>query len=278
MNKIDLHTHTTASDGKLTPSELVAKAADVGIGTLAITDHDTVAGLAEAQEAAKLAGITIVPGVELGADFDSYEVHMLGYFFDPTDPALLGTLAELRDGRLLRARRILDKLQGLGMSIPWERVNEIASGGVVGRPHIAQALVEAGYGTGVDEVFGLYLGHGKPAYVERTQLTPQGCIELVHSAGGVASLAHPTWLKRPEALLPTLVEAGLDGIETYYGSYDLETVNWLARLAAQYNLVPTGGTDYHGFPGLAHADLGSRSLPPECFAQLERRSRDRQQL
>lgn len=270
MNKIDLHTHTTASDGALSPTELVRRAADIGIGTLGITDHDTVAGLDEAEAEANTLGIRIVPGVEFGADYRGNEVHMLGYFFDPHDPALLATLAELREGRFGRARRMLNKLEPLGVSVPWERVMEIAGDAAPGRPHLAQALIEAGYAGTIDEVFDKYLGHGKPGYVERTQLSPQDCIEAVHRAGGVASLAHPTWLTEPEHLLAELVEAGLDGIETYYGAYDDATVEWLRGLAERYGLVPTGGTDFHGFPGLTHSDLGARFLPPECLAELER--------
>jgi predicted metal-dependent phosphoesterase TrpH len=272
MDKIDLHTHTTASDGALSPTELVRRAAEVGIGTLGITDHDTTEGLEEAQDEARAHGIRIVPGVEFGADYRGNEVHMLGYFFDPHNPALLTTLADLREGRFGRARRMLEKLEPLGVRAPWERVIQIAGEAAPGRPHVAQALIEAGYAGTIDEVFERYLGHGKPGYVERTQLSPQDCIALVHQAGGVASLAHPTWLSEPVHLLSQLVEAGLDGIEVYYGTYDEATVGWLVSLARKFNLVPTGGTDFHGTPGLAHADLGSRSLPPECFVELERRA------
>jgi len=272
MNKIDLHTHTTASDGALSPTELVRQAAAVGIGTLGITDHDTTAGLAEAQAEAHTLGVRIVPGVEFGADYQGNEVHMLGYFFDPANPTLAGTLAELREGRSGRGKRMLEKLRPLGVSVPWERVIEIAGKAAPGRPHLAQALIEAGYAGTIDEVFDKYLGHGRPGYVERTQLSPQDCIALVHGAGGVASLAHPTWLSEPVHLLAQLVDAGLDGIETYYGAYDEATVAWLEALASKFGLVPTGGTDFHGAAGLAHADLGSRSLPPECFAELERRA------
>jgi 3',5'-nucleoside bisphosphate phosphatase len=270
--KIDLHTHTTASDGVLTPTQLVKFAAHVGIGTLGITDHDTVEGLDEAQEAAEPLGIRIVPGVEFGADFKGNEVHMLGYLFDPANPALLEKLAELQEGRLGRVRRMLEKLDKFGVDISWDRVLEIAGSGVVGRPHLAQAMIEKRYVSTVDEAFELYLGHGKPAYVPRTQMTPHDCIRLVHSAGGAASLAHPTWLKNPEALLPSLVEVGLDGIETYYGAYDEPTVAWLEELARKCDLVPTGGTDFHGLTGLAHATLGTRSLPSWCLEELERRA------
>jgi predicted metal-dependent phosphoesterase TrpH len=270
---IDLHTHTTASDGALTPTELIHRASEVGISTLAITDHDTVAALPEARPVAEALGIRLITGVEFGTNWANAEVHMLGYFFDPDHPQMRQALADLQEGRLERGRRMVEKLNALGLSdVTWERVEQIAAGGSVGRPHVAEALIEKGYASTVDDAFGKYLGRGKPAYVERTQITPAECISLVHSAGGVISLAHPTWVAEVENLLPSLVEAGLDGIETYYGLYKPETIAWLETLARRYNLVPTGGTDYHGRDGLLHAELGSRSVPPECFAELERRA------
>jgi predicted metal-dependent phosphoesterase TrpH len=272
LAKIDLHTHTTASDGVLAPAELVRKAAGVGIGTLAMTDHDTVAALSEALPVARELGVRLVSGVEFGAYVDGAEVHMLGYLFNPGHPLLLLRLQELREGRLDRGKLMLSKLAQLGVYVPWQRVEQIAAGGSVGRPHVAQALVEAGFAASVDDAFDKYLGRGRPAYVERTQLSPADCIDLVHQAGGVAVLAHPTWVRNVEELLPGIVAAGLDGIETYYGVYGPDIIAWLEGLAAKYNLAPTGGSDYHGFEGLAHAELGSVSVPPECFAELERRA------
>lgn len=272
-SKIDLHSHTTASDGGLTPTELVRLAAERGIGTLGITDHDTTDGLAEAQRVARELGVRIVPGVEFGLDVRGTEVHMLGYFFDPQHPRLQEKLLVLRAGRLERGRRMVERLAEHEVHIPWERVQEIAAGGSVGRPHVAKALIEGGYVETIDEAFEKYLGRGKPGYVERTQLTPEECIALIHEAGGVASLAHPTWIADLEALLPSLVEAGLDGLETYYGNYSEETIAWLASLAEKYNLAPTGGSDFHGLSSLSHAQLGSVSLPSQCFAEWERRAR-----
>ncbi len=269
--KIDLHTHTTASDGAFSPAELVRHASEVGITTLAITDHDTVSALAEARRTATPLKLRIISGVEFGTDLEGSEVHMLAYFFDPGNPLLLQKLAQLRDGRLDRGKVMVDKLRSMGLYIEWSRVQAIATGESVGRPHIARALIEAGHVESVDEAFDKYLGHGKAAYIPRTQLSPAECIDLAHRAGGVASLAHPTWIKDVERLLPHLVDAGLDGLETYYGSYDNDIVTWLARLARQYDLVPTGGSDFHGSAGLAHSGLGSRSVPPFCLAELEKR-------
>lgn len=273
--KIDLHTHTTASDGTFSPAQLVQRAAQVGISTLAITDHDSTEALPEALPVAQELGIRLIPGVEFGTNWRNAEVHMLGYFFDPDHPQMRQTLADLREGRLERGRRMVEKLNALGLSdISWERVEQIAAGGSVGRPHVAQALIERGYATTVNDAFAKYLGRGKSAYVERTQITPEECIALVHSAGGVVSLAHPTWVTDVEKLLPALVEAGLDAIETYYGLYTPDTIAWLESLARQYHLVPTGGTDFHGHEGLLHAELGSGSLPYECLEELERRLND----
>jgi predicted metal-dependent phosphoesterase TrpH len=276
QSKIDLHTHTTASDGTLTPTQLVQRAAEVGITTLAITDHDSTEALPEALPVAKELGIRLIPGVEFGTNWRSTEVHMLGYFFDSNHPQMSQTLADLREGRLDRGRRMVEELHSLGLSdVTWERVEQIAAGGSVGRPHVAQALIDRGHATSVNDAFDKYLGRGKPAYVERTQITPKECIALVHSAGGVVSLAHPTWVTDVEKLLPTLLEAGLDGIETYYGLYTPDQIAWLESLARQYNLVPTGGTDFHGHPGLLHADLGDVSVPLKYLEALERRAKSK---
>ena len=270
--KIDLHTHTTASDGALSPAALVSLAAERGIATLAITDHDSTEALGEARSVAAEVGVRVITGVELGAYMLGAEVHMLGYFFDPEHPRMKQTLSELREGRSYRGRRMVEKLQELGLDVSWEQVQELAAGGAVGRPHVGRALIEKGYAVSIDDAFDKYLGRGRPAYIPRTQLTPTDCIALVHEAGGVAVLAHPTWIEGVELLLPRLAEAGLDGIETYYGLYGGETISWLEGLARQYDLVPTGGSDYHGHLGLAHADLGSVSVPPQHFQELERRA------
>ena len=271
--KIDLHSHTTASDGGLSPTELVRKAFEVGIGTLAVTDHDTVTGYEEARRAGESLGVRIVPGVEFGTNVDGAEVHLLGYLFDPGHAGLLEGLARLREGRLHRGKRMVEKLRALGIPVSWERVDDIARGGSVGRPHVAQALIELGHAVTIDEAFEKYLSRGRPAYVERTQITPEECLSLVHDAGGVVSLAHPAGLLRErDDILPHLVEAGLDGLETYYGSYTPGTVAWLERLAMQYGLATTGGSDYHGLESLSHSALGSVSVPPESLAELERQA------
>lgn len=272
--KIDLHSHTTASDGGLSPTDLVRKAVSVGIGTLAITDHDTVDGLPEAMQAAQERGVRVIPGVEFGIEMKGTEVHMLGYFLDTENPALLAKLSELREGRLHRGRRMVERLAALGLDISWERVDEIAAGSV-GRPHIARAMIERGHVATIDEAFEKYLARGRPAYIPRANLTMEECIALIHHADGVAVLAHPTYVNDLESVLPRLVDAGLDGIETYYGRYTQDTIARIEALARKYGLLRTGGSDYHGLGEGSHADLGSVNVPPECLVELEQRARDR---
>jgi predicted metal-dependent phosphoesterase TrpH len=272
MGKLDLHTHTTASDGRLAPAALVALAGQVDVTTLAITDHDTTDGLAEARAAAGAAGVEIITGIEFGCDMPHGEVHMLGYLFDATHPALRARLAWLREGRVERGRAMVAKLNALGLPIRWERVQAIAGAGSVGRPHVAQALIEAGVVADTNEAFSRYLAWGGPAYVPRRRLTPPDVIALIHEAGGVVSLAHPAHIPDLEAQLAPLAAAGLAGLETYYGEYDAPTVTWLAGLAARFNLVPTGGSDYHAREIKDHAMLGAGPpVPLDTVARLRER-------
>lgn len=197
---------------------------------------------------------------------------MLGYLFDDKNPFLLEKLRELQDGRLNRGKKMVGKLRDLGINITWAQVAEIAGDGSIGRPHVAQALIEAGYASTIDEAFKKYISRGRPAFVERTHLTLEECIDLIHQAGGVAVLAHPTFVKDVEHVLPRLVEVGLDGIETYYGRYTEETIASIEKLAKKYSLIMTGGSDFHGLDALSHAELGSVNVPPECLRELERRA------
>ena len=270
--RIDLHSHTTASDGALSPTDLVKKAYSAGITVLAITDHDTVEGLDEARVEAAKVGIRIVPGVEFGIEVGGTEVHMLGYLFDERNPILLEKLSDLQEGRLNRGKKMVAKLRDLGINITWAQVAEIAGDGSIGRPHVAQALIEGGYASTIDEAFKKYISRGRPAFVERAHLTLEECIDLVHQAGGVAILAHPTFVNDVEHVLPRLIKAGLDGIETYYGRYTEETIASIEKLAKKYNLVMTGGSDFHGLDALSHAELGSVDVPARCLEELERRA------
>ena len=252
---VDLHLHTTASDGRLSPTELVELAASKGLRTISISDHDTTAGLAEAQRAVdRILGMRLIPGIELSCDVPGGEVHILGYFMDTSDAGFQQTLAVFREGRLARGEGMVQKLAEFGLHIEWERVLEIASDASVGRPHIAQALVEAGYFSEPAEAFRDYLGRNGKAYVERTKLTPPDAVKMLNDVGGVAVFAHP-WFERrggepePEQSLIETVEelkaAGLHGMEVHYSMYDDATVDWLADLARAYDLIPCGGSDYH---------------------------------
>lgn len=252
---VDLHLHTTASDGRLTPTELVELTASKGLRTISVSDHDTTAGLEEAQRAVnRVPGMRLIPGIELSCDVPGGEVHMLGYFMDIEDAGFQEMLAGFREGRLARGEGMVRKLAEFGMEIEWERVLEIAGDASVGRPHIAQALVEKGYFAEPSDAFREYLGRNGKAYVERSKLTPPDAVKLLNDVGGVAVFAHP-WFERrgnepePEQSLIQTVEelkaAGLHGMEVHYAMYDEATVDWLADVARAYDLIPCGGSDYH---------------------------------
>ena len=203
--KIDLHAHTNASDGKYTPAELVSLAARNGLELLAITDHDTISGIGAALEAARaFPGLKIIPSVEISSHAPGSEVHMLGYFIDPGNPEFLQQLAALGDSRQDRAKAIVEKLRGLGLDITLERVQQIAGDGSIGRPHIAQALMEKGYVSSFQEVFTRYIGQGGPAYVDRIKLTPDEAVELILRSGGLPVMAHPSTINDTESVISRL--------------------------------------------------------------------------
>ncbi|HEU5368619.1 MAG TPA: PHP domain-containing protein [Ktedonobacterales bacterium] len=271
--KIDLHTHSTASDGLYTPSELVKHASEAGLAIIALTDHDTTNGLREALSAGEARHLEVIPGIEVNTDISSTEVHVLGYFLEYQQAAFQQTLQTLRDMRVIRAQRMVEKLRALGLNISWERVRELAAG-TVGRPHVAAALVEGGYAESVADAFNRYLGRGKPGYVPRYKLAPLDAIRLINSARGVPVLAHPAGIAELEHILPALCEAGLAGIEVYYGDYDPQTVENLKRLADYYHLIPTGGSDYHG-PGIHPTPLGAREVPEASVKRLRLSAEER---
>ncbi len=267
--KADLHLHTTASDGRLEPEEIVALAASVGLDVIAITDHDTVDGVARALAAAQSHNsITVIPGVEINTDVAKGEVHVLGYFINYTDKKLAATLNELRDSRRERARKMIAKLADLGMKIDWKRVSELAQGGTIGRPHISQALFEKGYVSSEKEAFDKYIGHNGPAYVERYKLLPEEVVRLILDAQGLPVLAHPADIDGLEDFVPKLKAAGLVGMEVYYKDYPSETVDRLARLARKYDLITTGGTDYHAFKDGLEVEIGGTISPARSVEQL----------
>jgi predicted metal-dependent phosphoesterase TrpH len=269
-NYIDLHTHSTASDGIYSPTELLSRAKEIGLRVLALTDHDTTGGLEEAAEAAGRFDIDFIPGIEINTDVSGGEVHVLGYFIEYQRPAFQTILKVLRDARERRGQRMVELLEEQGVHIAWERVREIAQG-AVGRPHVAKALLEAGYVKTIGEAFDKYIGTGCPAYVPRYKLTPEDAVRLIASANGLPVMAHPIELPGLAELrnwLPGLCEAGMVGLETYYGPYTHEEEQALLALANEYGLIPTGGTDFHG-PGIHPTPLGGRYVPPQAVARLK---------
>ncbi|MEW5719811.1 MAG: PHP domain-containing protein [Chloroflexota bacterium] len=268
--RVDLHAHSTASDGELTPADLVRYACERGLSALALTDHDTVDGIDAAIDAARGTALEIVPGVELSCDVPQTEVHVLGYFVDWHDPGFEGMLVKFRDGRYGRAEKMVKKLTVLGAPISFERVKQIAGDASLGRPHVAQVLVEAGHVATISEAFDRYIGRTGPAYVERFRLTPEDAVTLVLRAGGVPVLAHPRdvthWIE-------PLVKVGLIGLEAQYGAYDEMTRADLVRLAKQYDLLVTGGSDFHGLNKMAHlSNLGDAEVPAQVVEELRSRA------
>ena len=276
MAVVDLHLHTTASDGRLSPTELVRFLARRGIKTAAITDHDSTEGLAEAFKAAKeFPNLTIIPGIELSADVPGSEIHILGYFMRWEDREFQKTLEEFRRGRVHRAKGMVEKLARMGLELEWERVLELAGNGAVGRPHVALAMVEKGFIKGTKEAFTHYIGRNGPAYVERMKLTPKDAIALIRKVDGVAVLAHPSWVDNLEEHLKQMKEADLGGMEVYYGSYSPEMVRHFAELAEQFDLIPCGGSDYHAMDTEDESLPGDQGPPEKVVEELRARAKKR---
>ncbi len=267
--RADLHVHTTASDGRLTPEDIVSLAIKTGLNIIAITDHDSVDGVAPALEAAKaFSSVTVIPGVEINTDVPHGEVHILGYFVNYTDSKLCSALYRLRASRKERAIAMIHRLQALGMKIEWKRVLELAGDGSVCRPHIAQALLEKGYVTSLQEAFNKYIGREGPAYVEREKVTPVEAVKLVVEANGLPVLAHPANIDGLDQLLPQLINAGLVGIEVWYNNYFTETIDRIEAIALEHRLIATGGSDYHGFGDDTETLLGGVTVPPRAIERL----------
>jgi len=267
--RADLHLHTTASDGKLTPQELVRQAVELKLDVIAITDHDSVGGISPALEVAKsFPQLMVIPGVEINTDVPKGEVHILGYFINYRDTEFNHALEELRNSRYERGKKMVARLAQIGVHIDWGRVLELAGGGAVGRPHIAQALLERGYISSLQEAFTKYIGRNGPAYVERKKLLPIEAVKLVINAGGLPVLAHPADIESLEPFILELKRAGMVGIEIYYNGYASKTIGQLKRLAKKHNLVACGGSDYHGLDDSIGASMGSVDLPRESVEQL----------
>jgi hypothetical protein len=272
--RIDLHCHSTASDGTDTPAELVRNAAAAGLDVVALTDHDTTRGYAEAI-AALPEGLTLVTGAELSCRIDGISMHMLAYLFDPEEPALLAERELVRDDRVPRAQGMVAKLNALGVPVTWEQVERIAAGGSVGRPHVASALVELGVVPTVSDAFTKeWLADGGRAYVEKHETDPFEAIRLIKGAGGVAVFAHPAAAKRgrtvPEAAIAEMAAAGLDGIEVDHMDHDADSRERLRGLAKELGLLVTGSSDYHG--SRKDVSLGEYTTDPEVYGEIIRRA------
>ncbi len=250
--EIDLHSHSTASDGTLRPKELVAKAAEIGLRCLALTDHDTTAGLAEALAAGKEYGVEIIPGCELSVDFQSGIMHIVGLWISPTSPNLNAVLECLRDDRLTRNQRILQKLANLGICISYDELSEMVQDekSSIGRPHIARVLIRQGIVPDVKTAFQEYLGTGKKAYVPKMKLPPEVAIETLKADNATVILAHPYSLSLPldetETVLKKLQSYGLDGLEVYYPLHSLKEREQYGEIAERLGLLVSGGSDFHG--------------------------------
>ena len=263
----DFHLHSTCSDGVRSPTWVVETAAANGVRVLALTDHDTTEGLAEAGAAAAAAGLRLIPGIELSVDLDGVDAHLLGFGFDIEHGPLQAYLSEQREGRVGRMKRMVRVLGEHGVTVEAGRVLEIAGEASVGRPHVARALVEAGYVGNVAEAFDEWLGDGRPAHITRDRLTPGEAIDLLHEAGGVVFVAHPLFLGEAyEEAVATLAAMGLDGMETYYKHYDEETIAAHEALAAKLGLGRSGGSDYHGLGNPNDREIGEIPFPDDAVA------------
>ncbi len=260
VSRGDFHCHSTASDGVLSPTELIKLAYDEGVRVFALTDHDSTEGIAEARQATP-SDMTLIPGVEMGTDIPGAEVHMLGLYLEPDNAELQQILKKLRDGRLGRGEGIVKKLREMGLKISWEQVQRIAGDAAVGRPHIATALVENDQVGTVKEAFDKYISRDGPAYVERDKMTPAEAVETIVRMDGIPCIAHPRDMENLENVLVELKAAGMVGMEVYYKDYAPDEVERLRQLSDKLGLLALGGTDYHGLHGPDEPLPGGQHTP-----------------
>jgi 3',5'-nucleoside bisphosphate phosphatase len=268
--KADLHMHTTYSDGACTPSELIANAKQAGLDIISITDHDSVSGIDEAIEVGKMSGVEVIAGMELSANYDGSEVHILGYFMDHTDKTLVESLTAFQTARMKRAQRIVDKLNKMNIPLGLDDVLEHVTGDSVGRPHIATALVNEGHATSYQQAFNKYIGDGRPAYEQKCHFSPEETIQLIARSGGLSFLAHPGRLISEETLL-RLINAGLDGIEVVHPAHTPELMNYYRGIVNEYFLLESGGSDFHGGDKEDNETLGQYAIPVSCVEMMRRR-------
>jgi hypothetical protein len=268
---IDLHSHSKASDGQYMAAEVAEKAAAAGVRVWALCDHDTVAGLADARRAADHLGVRLVPGIELSAFLERREIHLLGHFVDPEHPSLKRFEDLLAERRRDRMQRIVEKLSALGIHLRTEDIEKHSGGKTIGRPHVARAMMDAGAATSVKEAFDRFLGEGKPAYVQRYRLEARDAVELVASAGGTTTVAHPGVSKLEKGDLARLRTAGVSGLEVHHTDHNPSVRDKYLRAAAELDLVPTAGSDYHGPTIAPDRKFGDVTMSEEDFARLEAR-------
>lgn len=271
---IDLHSHSTASDGAFAPAVVVLEAFKAGLSAIALTDHDTTAGLAEAREEGARLGIRVVAGVELSAVEQDHETHILGLHLGSTLP-IDAKLSELRAMRRNRAAKIVDLLNSQGVRITLDSVLEQAAGAAIGRPHVARALIAEGWAADSRDAFDRYLATGRPGFVAKDQLTMRDAIDLIHSAGGIAVVAHPGQNGTRERI-ETLLKDGLDGVEVRHPGHSAEDMLRLMALVEHFGLVPSGGSDWHGLPG--PRTLGAMKVPMEWLHWQDERVQSRAAL
>ena len=270
---VDLHLHSTASDGTLIPAEIIKRAHKLGLTAIALTDHDSVAGIPAVLEARASIDLEFIPGLELSSEYDGRDVHVLGYFIDYRQSYLNEVLTRLRTARFGRARMMVDRLVQLGLSIDFAEVEDYSRGGAIGRPHVAQVLVKHGEVADVSEAFERYLGRGRPAYVPKYVMRTDEVIDLIHQAAGVASLAHPGPSGVEDSLVAALKDAGLDAVEAWHTDHTEDQCRHFRDLAKSLDLMVTGGSDCHGFGKSRGFVMGSLDIPDEIIAPLVARAR-----
>lgn len=247
---IDLHTHSSASDGGFTPLKVVEYAKKIGLNCLSLTDHDTVQGLEEAQQRAAQIGMSFIPGIEFTTIWNDKELHTLGYFIDFKNPEVLSILSDAQKKIMERINLMIKKLNNIGYNITMEEVLKMANGASLGRPHIARTMVAKGYASSNQEVFDLYIGTRAPAYVQSNGMTTEESYNLIHKAGGITSLAHPGFLGRSEMMTEDDIlihkEIGLDAVEAFHSKHDNYMINYYLKIAKKFNMQITGGSDCHG--------------------------------
>lgn len=256
---VDLHMHSTCSDGTFTPEVVVRRAAELGLVAIGLTDHDSVEGVSTAEAVGREVGVDVVPGTELSAQVDEKDIHILAYFIDPEDPELANCLTQFREDRLRRAEKMVRKLNQMGIQVRMEQVLAKAEGAAIGRPHVADVMVEEGFVFSANEAFYKYIGYAKPAYQPKFSISPADAIEVIHTAGGLACLAHPL-LYRRDSIIPDLVDQGLDGIEVMHIKHGPEEVQRYTDIADRYGLLKTGGSDCHG-DGRGESVMGRVAVP-----------------